>query len=312
VVNIHHPPLEKLITMNCQICKSIFPVLFSAGTSDKEFLRSIGIIRDGDAGMMDPRAGASFLKFPHIVMIAMYRGGLGSKRVLDAAGEKRSSNGALLNLLKDCGAFEPGRRPDAAHLVARTRAGWSKRPEKYGPPRRPFDAHQITEKKSARVALVRSAEYVAAKKAETRRKMQVYWAANLTENRAKAAERARKKYHATKHEPLSIITRVARHQVYRIIHVYGARKLRRSLAHLGCTIPHARDHIQKQFKKGMTWDNYGEWNIDHIIPLCAFDLTRENELMQACNWRNLRPMWAEDNLAKSGSHGDVQLEIIAA
>ena len=62
----------------------------------------------------------------------------------------------------------------------------------------------------------------------------------------------------------------------------------------------------------MTWDNYGEWNIDHIIPLCAFDLTRENELMQACNWRNLRPMWAEDNLAKSGSHGDVQLEIIAA
>ena len=34
--------------MNCQICKSIFPAVFSTGTGDKEFLRSIGIIRDGD------------------------------------------------------------------------------------------------------------------------------------------------------------------------------------------------------------------------------------------------------------------------
>jgi hypothetical protein len=298
--------------MNCQICKSIFPAVFSTGTGDKEFLRSIGIIRSGDARMVDPRAGASFFKFPHVVMIAMYRGGLGSKRILDAAGESRSSNGGLLNLLKDCGAFEPGRRPDAAHLVARTRAGWSKRPEKCGPPRRLFDAHEIAEKKSARVRLVRSPECIAAKKAERRRKDQLKYYSNLAENRAKAAASAREKYHATKREPLSIIKRSARNLCSRITRVYGVRKKFRKQAHLGCTIPHARDHIQKQFKKGMTWDNYGEWNIDHIIPLCAFDLTRENELMQACNRRNLRPMWAEDNLAKSGSHGDVQLEIIAA
>lgn len=306
--------------MNCQICKSIFPAVFSTGTGDKEFLRSIGIIRDGDARMMDPRAGASFFKFPHVVMIAMYRGGLGTKRILDAAGESRSSNGGLLNLLKDCGAFEAGRRPDAAHLVARTLAGKaalalagkSKRPEKCGPPRRLFDAHEIAEKKSARVRLVRSPECIAAKRAEIRRVNQLKYYSNLAESRAKCSAAARKRYHATKHEPLSIIKRSARNLCSRIARVYGVRKKFRTLTHLGCTIPHARDHIQKQFKKGMTWYNYGEWNIDHIIPLCAFDLTRENELMQACNWRNLRPMWAEDNLAKSGSHGDVQLEIIAA
>lgn len=298
--------------MNCQICKSIFPAVFSTGTGGKEFLRSIGIIRDGDARMMDPRAGASFFKFPHVVMIAMYRGGLGTKRILDAAGESRSSNGGLLNLLKDCGAFEAGRRPDAAHLVARTRAGWSKRPERCGPPRRLFDAHEIAEKKSARVRLVRSPECIAAKRAEIRRVNQLKYYSNLAESRAKCAAAARKRYHATKREPLSIIKRSARNLCSRIARVYGLRKKFRTQAHLGCTIPHARDHIQKQFKKGMTRDNYGEWNIDHIIPLCAFDLTRENELMQACNWRNLRPMWAKDNLAKSGSHGDVQLEIIAA
>ena len=295
--------------MNCQICKSIFPVTLNTRAPRRGlFSKFLRWRRNKKGGELSERAGTYAFTFPHIVLVALYRNGLGAKRVLDIAGEPRNAVHRLVDMLKDCGAFEPGRRPDAAHLVARTRAGWSKRPEKYGPPRRLFDLNAASRRRAA----IRSPEHIAAKKAEERRKNQLKYYSNLAENRAKAAASARKKYHATKHEPLSIITRVARHQVYRIIHVYGARKLRRSLAHLGCTIPHARDHIQKQFKKGMTWDNYGEWNIDHIIPLCAFDLTRENELMQACNWRNLRPMWAEDNLAKSGSHGDVQLEIIAA
>ena len=38
-------------------------------------------------------------------------------------------------------------------------------------------------------------------------------------------------------------------------------------------------HLEKQFKDGMTWDNYGikGWHIDHIIPCCKFDLTLESE-----------------------------------
>jgi len=295
--------------MNCQICKSIFPATFNiGGPKTGLFADVLAWPYGGLGGAFGERAGTFAFNFPHVVLVAMYRNGLGAKRVLDAAGELRRRRSSLIAMLKDCGAFEPGRRPDAAHLVARTRAGWSKRPEKYGPPRRLFDLNAASRRRAA----IRSPEHIAAKKAEERRKNQLKYYSNLAENRAKAAASAREKYHATKREPLSIIKRSARNLCSRIARVYGVRKKFRTQAHLGCTIPHARDHIQKQFKKGMTWDNYGEWNIDHIIPLCAFDLTRENELMQACNWRNLRPMWAEDNLAKSGSHGDVQLEIIAA
>lgn len=295
--------------MSCQICKSIFPATFNiGGPKSGLFADVLAWPCGGLGGAFNERVGTFAFNFPHVVLVAMYRNGLGAKRVLDAAGELRRRRSSLIAMLKDCGAFEAGRRPDAAHLVARTRAGWSRRPEKCGPPRRLFDLNTAARRR----VFIRSPEHIAAKKAETRRKNQVKYYSNLAENRAKAALSARKKYDATKHEPLSIIKRSARNLCSRIARVYGVRKKFRTQAHLGCTIPHARDHIEKQFKKGMTWDNYGEWNIDHIIPLCAFDLTRENELMQACNWRNLRPMWAEDNLAKSGSHGDVQLEIIAA
>ena len=51
----------------------------------------------------------------------------------------------------------------------------------------------------------------------------------------------------------------------------------------------------------MSWDNYGfyGWHIDHIIPLCAFDLTNREELLKACHFSNLRPMWAERNWSEN-------------
>ena len=295
--------------MSCQICKSIFPATFNiGGPKSGLFADVLAWPCGGLGGAFNERAGTFAFNFPHVVLVAMYRNGLGAKRVLDAAGELRRRRSSLIAMLKDCGAFEAGRRPDTAQLIARNRAGQNRKKARLGPPRRLFDLNAAARRRAA----IRSPEHIAAKKAEARRKNQLKYYSNLAESRAKGAAAAREKYHATKREPLSIIKRSARNLCSRIARVYGVRKKFRTQAHLGCTIPHARDHIEKQFKKGMTWDNYGEWNIDHIIPLCAFDLTRENELMQACNWRNLRPMWAEDNLAKSGSHGDVQLEIIAA
>ena len=56
-------------------------------------------------------------------------------------------------------------------------------------------------------------------------------------------------------------------------------------------------HIEKQFTKGMSWSNQGKWHIDHIIPLAS--AKNEDELMKLCHYRNLQPLWAEDNLKKS-------------
>lgn len=68
---------------------------------------------------------------------------------------------------------------------------------------------------------------------------------------------------------------------------------------IGCTKEELRDYLEKQFKLGMSWDNYGEWHVDHIQPLCSFNLLDDKELAKAAHYTNLRPLWAKDNLKKS-------------
>ena len=95
-----------------------------------------------------------------------------------------------------------------------------------------------------------------------------------------------------------------RHALYRaarrICEAGGTRKSYRCEKYLGCSITEARLYLQKRFKKGMQWNNYGSaWHIDHIIPLAKWDLTQEEQRMRAANILNLQPMWARDNLKKS-------------
>jgi hypothetical protein len=68
---------------------------------------------------------------------------------------------------------------------------------------------------------------------------------------------------------------------------------------LGCAIDFLREHLEKQFKEGMTWDNYGKgWHIDHIKPCAAFDLTDPEQQKECFHYSNLQPLWAEENLSK--------------
>lgn len=60
------------------------------------------------------------------------------------------------------------------------------------------------------------------------------------------------------------------------------------------------DHLERQFLKGMEWDNYGEWHIDHIIPISSFEYTstKDESFQQCWSLANLRPLWAKENLEK--------------
>ena len=49
----------------------------------------------------------------------------------------------------------------------------------------------------------------------------------------------------------------------------------------------------------MSWDNYGEWEIDHIIPSASASAINENEIIALNHHKNLQPMWEDENLAKS-------------
>lgn len=67
---------------------------------------------------------------------------------------------------------------------------------------------------------------------------------------------------------------------------------------LGCTGEEAFKYIESLFQKGMSWDNYGEWHIDHIIPCSLFDLKNSEEQEICFHYTNLQPLWSEDNLSK--------------
>ena len=68
---------------------------------------------------------------------------------------------------------------------------------------------------------------------------------------------------------------------------------------LGCDWIFFKDHIQKQFKAGMNWKNYGKWHIDHIKPMTSFNLFKLKDQKMCCHYTNLQPLWAWENRQKS-------------
>jgi hypothetical protein len=79
----------------------------------------------------------------------------------------------------------------------------------------------------------------------------------------------------------------------------GNKKTGKTVDLIGCTSAELRLHLQNQFTEGMSWGNYGEWHIDHIRPMCSFDLTKEEDQRQVNHYFNLRPLWAKENLLKA-------------
>lgn len=68
---------------------------------------------------------------------------------------------------------------------------------------------------------------------------------------------------------------------------------------LGCSPSELKLHMECQFQEGMTWENMGDWHIDHIRPCSSFDLTDPEQQKECFHYSNLQPLWAEDNLRKS-------------
>lgn len=72
--------------------------------------------------------------------------------------------------------------------------------------------------------------------------------------------------------------------------------------YLGCTIKEFKLHLKKQFVKGMSFDNYGEWHIDHIKPCATFNLKDIKEQKKCFHYSNLQPLWAKDNILKGAKY----------
>lgn len=77
----------------------------------------------------------------------------------------------------------------------------------------------------------------------------------------------------------------------------GYTKQSRTYEILGCSFEDFKLHIERQFAKGMSWDNRDKWHIDHIIPMAT--AKTEEDVIRLNHYTNLRPLWAEENLSKS-------------
>lgn len=59
---------------------------------------------------------------------------------------------------------------------------------------------------------------------------------------------------------------------------------------LGYSALELKLHITSLFTDGMSWDNYGEWHIDHIVGVVNFDTNAKPTIVNSLS--NLRPLWA--------------------
>lgn len=80
--------------------------------------------------------------------------------------------------------------------------------------------------------------------------------------------------------------------------LHRKQKLATTIKLLGCSIDFLKQYLQNQFKLGMSWNNYGKWHIDHIRPCASFDLSKAKEQFKCFNYKNLQPLWAEENIRK--------------
>ena len=93
-----------------------------------------------------------------------------------------------------------------------------------------------------------------------------------------------------------------RSRIAKIIKINQKVKNKHTLELLGCDGKFLKKHLQKKFSKGMSWNNYGEWHVDHIVPIDYFLKNHDFndvEIQKECfNYKNLQPLWATDNLKK--------------
>ena len=116
-------------------------------------------------------------------------------------------------------------------------------------------------------------------------------------------EKARIKYMSARNKRRSSSHGKLRHSFSSLMSSRLSGKSKRSTFDIvSYTLEDLKKHLESKFEPGMSWDNYGAWHVDHIIPDCSFNYSSpEDEDFKKC-WAlaNLQPLWGRDNQVKSG------------
>jgi len=80
-----------------------------------------------------------------------------------------------------------------------------------------------------------------------------------------------------------------RHILISTLKRLGTPRQDHTISMLGYSAIDLKKHLEKLFTPGMSWDNYGEWHVDHIIQVIKFD--EDSDISEVCSLENLRPLW---------------------
>jgi hypothetical protein len=68
---------------------------------------------------------------------------------------------------------------------------------------------------------------------------------------------------------------------------------------LGCTRESFKNYIISIFKEDMNLENFGDWEMDHIIPIHKFNLTTIESCQECFNYKNIQLLWKDEHLTKT-------------
>jgi len=103
-------------------------------------------------------------------------------------------------------------------------------------------------------------------------------------------------------DPEFKILKTLRTRLWHALKNQKADKKYRTKQLTGCELPFLKGFLEAKFTEGMSWENHGEWHLDHIKPCCSFDLKNEEEQKKCFHYTNLQPLWAVENLSKGGKY----------
>lgn len=103
-----------------------------------------------------------------------------------------------------------------------------------------------------------------------------------------------------KRKQTDILFKIVHNLRNRINKIFSNKKIYKHshfIEYIGCTVKELKIHLEKQFYNGMNFKNYGEWEIDHIIPLGI--AKTEQEIYKLAHYINLKPLWHKDHIKKT-------------
>jgi hypothetical protein len=142
------------------------------------------------------------------------------------------------------------------------------------------------------------------KRKETIKKSREKNKERVIETRKKYSQNKRKELNEysvrrRKENPVARISHNMRGKIKDFLKIKNFRQTNKTFEIVGCSPQELKEHLEKQFTNGMSWDNYGYygWHIDHIIPLDS--ATTQEDTYKLCYYTNLQPLWGCDNLSKN-------------